>query len=273
VSPARSRASLARAVPTIAALAITLGFGSSFGCRGKGGTTEPESHHYDDKEAALAAFEEPERDAWAQPAKIVELLEVRPTMDIADIGAGSGYFTRRLATAASEGTTYAVDVDADFKSYIEKHREQWGTPNIVTRLAVYEHPLLPVDSVDLVFISNTYSFLQDRESYFTAVYKALHKGGRLAVIDWRPDAECPRALGCPKASQRVAKAVARKELERVGFTVLAEYDFLDYQYFMILGRAADLESSEAPPAEGGDPGPGESSAPAAQPPIEAESQP
>ncbi|WP_181233785.1 class I SAM-dependent methyltransferase [Enhygromyxa salina] len=234
----RARATLARSGLAFMLLGVSVAIGVS-GCNRDVETDKPGDHHYDDKLAALASFEEPERDAWAMPAQVVDALGISPRMDIADIGAGSGYFTRRLATAAPDGTTYAVDVDADFKGYIEAHREQWSTPNIVTRLAVYEHPLLPRDSVDLVFISNTYSFLQDREAYFTAVYKALRSGGRLAVIDWRDDAECPRHVGCPKPSQRVANAIASAELESVGFEVLERHDFLAYQYFMILGRAVD----------------------------------
>lgn len=229
---------LAAARPSLACVATLIAVLQVGGCKPEGRTT-PTGEHYDDKAAALASFEEPDRDKWAMPARVIEVLGIEPGMDIADIGAGSGYFTRRLATAAPGGTTYAVDVDADFKSYIEDHRAQWQTPNIVTRLAVYEHPLLPVGSVDLVFISNTYSFLQDRHGYFTAVLKALRPGGRLAVIDWRVDAECPRALGCPKPNQRVAKSVAIEELAQVGFTVLEDHDFLAYQYFMILGRKQD----------------------------------
>ncbi len=221
-------------------------------CKPEGRTTAAGDQHYDNKEAALASFEEPDRDSWAMPAEIVEALAIEPSMDIADVGAGSGYFTRRLATAAPHGTTYAVDVDADFKSYIEEHRAQWHTPNIVTRLAVYEHPLLPVASVDLVFISNTYSFLQDRKGYFTAVHKALRPGGRLAVIDWRVDAECPRQLDCPKVVERVAEAIAVEELAGVGFTVLERHDFLPYQYFMILGRTGDARPGEPTAAPTGD---------------------
>jgi predicted methyltransferase len=228
----------------VAPLLVMLVGGS---CKPEGRVSEPGEQHYDDKAAALASFEEPDRDKWAMPVKVVESLKIQPGMDVADIGAGSGYFTRRLATAAPNGTTYAVDVDADFKSYIESHRDQWHTPNIVTRLAVYEHPLLPVGSVDLVFISNTYSFLQDREGYFTAVHKALRPGGRLAVIDWRVAAECPRSLGCPKPNDRVDKSVAIEELARVGFTVLDDHDFLQYQYFMILGRTGDMRPSEPTP--------------------------
>jgi predicted methyltransferase len=244
----------ARAVFASIGLCVSLATVSS--CKRGGTTDKPAEHHYDDKEAALAHFEEPERDAWAMPGKVIEMLEITPAMDIADIGAGSGYFTRRLATAASNGTTWAVDVDADFKGHIESHRAEWGTPNIETRLAVYEHPLLPRDTVDLVFISNTYSFLQDRAAYFTAVYKALRRGGRLAVIDWRHDVECPRQLGCPKVGDRIPADTAITELEQVGFVVLARHDFLPYQYFLILGRAADRASEPEPtPAEPAEPAP------------------
>lgn len=217
-------------------------------------------HHYDDKEAALAHFEEPARDAWAMPGQVVAKLGITPGMDVADIGAGSGYFTRRLATEASDGTTYAIDVDADFKDHIEAELERWRTPNIITRLAVYEHPLLPEASVDRVFISNTYSFLQDRVSYFTAVHKALRPRGKLAVIDWRANADCPRSTGCPRPKQRVPEAIAREELGRAGFTVVEEFDFLPYQYFLLLARTEDLAAPtepEPPPPEPSTPPPTE----------------
>jgi predicted methyltransferase len=255
VSSVHDRAVVAqlRLIPAwvVAALAS---LSASAGCQAPGQTDDPGAHHYDDKQAALARFEEPQRDAWAMPGKIVELLEITPSLDIADIGAGSGYFTRRLATAAPAGTTWAVDVDADFKGHIESHRARWGTPNIETRLAVYEHPLLPRETVDLVFISNTYSYLQDRASYFTAVYRALRPGGRLAVIDWRHDVDCPRALGCPKPNDRVPADTAQRELEGVGFELLARHDFLPYQYFMILAKDGGAPRPPAtdpdgPPAE------------------------
>lgn len=232
-----------RAVLALLGVCVSLAASS---CKRTGNQTDdPAEHHYGDKEAALARFEEPERDAWAMPGKVIEMLGITPAMDIADIGAGSGYFTRRLATAAPEGTTWAVDVDADFKDHIEGKRAEWGTPNIETRLAVYEHPLLPRDTVDLVFISNTYSFLQDRGAYFTAVYKALRRGGRLAVVDWRHDVDCPRQIGCPKPSDRIPAETAIEELEHVGFELLARHDFLPYQYFLILGRAGDRVSEPA----------------------------
>ncbi|NVB41120.1 class I SAM-dependent methyltransferase [Pseudenhygromyxa sp. WMMC2535] len=241
----RGRGRRSMTLPALLGLLSTLGLASASACKDQSESHPPQ--HYGDKEEALARFEEPERDAWAKPGQVVDALAVAKTMDVADIGAGSGYFTRRLAHAASAGTTYAVDVDADFKTHIETHRDDWGTPNIETRLAVYEHPLLPKESVDLVFISNTYSFLQERVAYFTAVHTALRPRGRLAVIDWRTEADCPRSLGCPKPKQRVPKELALRELSQAGFVVLEDHDFLEYQYFLILGRVEDQAAAEPPP--------------------------
>lgn len=248
----RIRALLARSSRLSLGLSVAVAVSAAACKRGEG--RGEAAHHYDDKEAALANFEEPERDAWAMPGKVVESLAITPNMEVADIGAGSGYFTRRLATAANGGTTYAVDIDADFKRYIETQRGSWGTPNIVTRLAVYEHPLLPRDSVELVFMSNTYSYLQDRFAYFTAIYRALRQGGRLAIIDWRDDVACPRSLGCPKPNERIPVATAITELRKVGFEVLEHHDFLKYQYFLILGRAVDRRPTPTPTGEADDPG-------------------
>ena len=250
--------SLTAAPASLGAAALALCLWLPTGCKREPVTDNPSTHHYTDKEAALASFEEPERDAWAKPAEVVEALAIDPRSDVADLGAGSGYLTRRLATAAPQGTTYAVDVDADFKGYIEAHRDRWATPNIVTRLAVYEHPLLPEESVDLVFISNTYSYLSDREDYFDKVHMALRPGGRLAVIDWREQVDCPRGIDCPKPGERIAPSVAREELERVGFYVLEEHEFLSYQYFMVLGRVQDQQAEEQAP----EPAPAPSETPA-----------
>jgi predicted methyltransferase len=194
------------------------------GCRSDEGTALPQ--HYADKEAALARFDDPARDAWAMPDRVVEALAIdRPDAKIADIGAGSGYFSRRLAKKVPRGTVYAVDVDTDFKAYIERHRAEWGTPNLEPRLALYENPLLPANAVDLVFVSNTYAFIRDRATYFRAVHAALVPGGRLAVIDFRKDAGCEGVEGCPAPAQRIDRDTALAELRAVGFTLQAEHDF------------------------------------------------
>lgn len=193
--------------------------------------------HYTDKNAAIARFDDPERDAWAMPDRVVAALPIDdPTATLADIGAGSGYFSRRLATRVPDGRVYAVDVDGDFKRHIEDNRQAWGTPNVVPRLAVYENPLLPAGEVDLVFLSNTYAFIRDRVTYFQAVYTALRANGVVAVIEFRESADCTAAHGCPHPDQRVSRDTAVRELEQAGFRLEREETFLPLQYFLILRR-------------------------------------
>jgi ubiquinone/menaquinone biosynthesis C-methylase UbiE len=193
--------------------------------------------HYDDKQAALASFDDPERDAWAKPDEVVGTLVMEnPRATVADIGAGSGYFTRRLAKRVPSGKVYAVDIDRDFASYIEDHRDEWGTPNIEPRLAMYENPLLPEGEIDLVFVSNTYAYIQDRVTYFQAVHKALVEAGSLVIIDFRLDAQCDGIEICPAAGQRVAKAEALAELSQAGFSLETEHAFLPHQYFLVLRK-------------------------------------
>lgn len=206
------------------------------GCEPKNGDTAL-PQHYADKEAALKRFDDPERDAWAMPDRVVDALPIEaPDLTVADIGAGSGYFSRRIAKKVPDGKVYAVDVDTDFKRHIEAHRDEWGTPNIEPRLAVYENPLLPVGEIDLVFVSNTYAYIRDRVAYFKAVHGALKDRGRLAVIDFRQDASCEAASTCPDPAQRVGKEAALRELAEAGFTLETEHDFLPHQYFLVLKK-------------------------------------
>ena len=193
--------------------------------------------HYSDKDAALAAFDDPERAAWAKPEEVIEALGITaPDQTVADIGAGSGYFSRRLAKKVPEGKVYAVDVDKDFGKFIKEHRDEWGTPNVEPRLALYENPLLPAGEVDYVFVSNTYAFIRDRVTYFSAVAGSLREDGRLAVIDFRADASCEGVDTCPKPSQRVSRDAAIAELGKAGFSLVEEHDFLPHQYFLILRK-------------------------------------
>lgn len=218
------------------------------GCRPGGGSGDsakaPESGEEGgakatDHAAEVAALEAPERAAWAMPDEVVAALPIAsPDEHIADIGAGSGYFTRRIAARVPDGLVYAVDVDSTYKRFIEEHREGWGTPNIEPRLALYENPLLPVDSLDGVFLSNTYRFIEGRETYFQGVHDSLHAGGWLVIVSWRADAHCEGAAAkaCPPVEDRVELEVIRKELAAAGFELESEAEFLPVQNFLVFRR-------------------------------------
>ena len=185
----------------------------------------------------IAVFEQEQRDSWQLPDRVVRSLPLeKKDAVVADIGAGSGYFTRRLAAEVPAGKVYAVDVDREFEQYVLQNREAWGTPNIEPRLAHYEDPMLPYDQLDLVFTANTYSFIRDRVSYFEKVRKSLKPGGHLAVIDFQPDADVPEGVAV-EAKHRVSQETATAELQQAGFRLARAETFLPYQWFLILEAA------------------------------------
>ena len=192
---------------------------------------------YDDPKKALAAMDDAKRDTWLMPERVVRSLGIENKGGvIADIGAGSGYFSRRLAGEVPGGTVYAVDVDDEFRGYIEHNRESWGTPNIEPHLAFYDDPALPEHGIDLVFVSNTYPYLRSRVSYFKKVRSALKPGGRLAVINFKPDADVPDNTA-PAPQFRTPRETVITELQAAGFVLEREETYLPYQYFLLFKLA------------------------------------
>jgi predicted methyltransferase len=190
--------------------------------------------HYDDPKAMISVFEDESRDAWQLPERVIRSLQIEAKNAIvADIGAGSGYFTRRLALQVPEGRVYAVDVDREFEGYLLDNRETWGTPNIEPHLALYDDPMLPAGTIDLVFTANTYAFIRDRVRYFERVRRALKPGGRLAIIDFRPDATPPGDIA-PRPEHRIDRDRAVAELQQAGFRVSREETYLPHQWYLLL---------------------------------------
>ncbi len=216
-------------LPRIAAPLLLVAFAT--GCPGK---NSGPPQHYDDPRAMIEVFEDPERDGWQQPDRVVDALPApSKAAIIADIGAGSGYFTRRLALLVPEGRVYAVDVDGEFEDYLLEKREEWGTPNIEPHLAHYDDPMLPQGGLDLVFSANTYAYIRSRVPYFTRVRSALKADGRLVLLDFRPDAKPPEGIA-PAPQHRLSAEVAKRELAEAGFVVEAEETFLPHQWFLVL---------------------------------------
>ncbi len=184
----------------------------------------------------IQVFEAEDRDGWQQPERVVRSLPIEgKDAVLADIGAGSGYFTRRLATEVPGGKVYAVDVDATFEQHLEENREAWGLPNIEPHLAHYEDPMLPGDALNLVFSANTYSFIRNRTAYFKKIHRSLKAGGHLAIVDFRPDATPPGNVA-PESRHRVPRDTIVSEVEAAGFKLEREETFLAHQYFLLFER-------------------------------------
>lgn len=178
-------------------------------------------------------FESPGRAAWQKPDEIVAKLELKPGLVVGDIGAGSGYFTRRFARAVSPGgIVYAVDIDERMLRFLHAAIEKEDLHSIVPVLAATNDPMLPPGAIDLVFICDTYHHFTNRADYLARIRRSLKPGGRLVIVDIHKK---PLPIHGPPIENRLAREVVIRETAAAGFALLQEFDFLPYQYFLVLG--------------------------------------
>ena len=200
-----------------------------------GAQTHDESSHHRrpaDIQQYLEHLDRAERDTDQQPERVIETLGLQPGLSVADIGAGSGYFTRRFVQAVTEkGKVYAVDVEPDMLQYAQASIARMPIPSAVEFiLAQPDNPQLPRQSVDLIFLCNVYHHLNDRPAYFSNIRPALKPGGRIAVIDFYHDARSGD-VGFPR-KHLVARDTVVEEMAKAGFQLAREHTFLMRQYFL-----------------------------------------
>ena len=174
-------------------------------------------------------LESPSRQEWQKPDQVVARLKLKSGQRVAEIGSGSGYFVVRLARTVGEtGKVYAVDIDPDMLNYLKWRAENEKLGNIELVEATLDDPKLTSASVDMVFICNTVHHIENRDRYYPYITRALREGGRLVVIDFYN-----RPLPVPSPRVKIARSNMIKEIERAGFHLVEEYDFLPHQYFLV----------------------------------------
>jgi ubiquinone/menaquinone biosynthesis C-methylase UbiE len=181
----------------------------------------------------VATFERPERVARMKPDEVIQALHLKNGDSVADVGAGSGVMTRRFASAvAPNGKVYAVDIDAEILEYAKQEAQKQKLTNIVYIHSQPDDPMLPKNSVDLAFFSDTTHHIEHRIDLYHKLSPAIRKGGRIAIIDASPDAP-----GHPhKAEELVPKAQAIQEVEQSGFKLVNDYNFLPRDYFLVFEK-------------------------------------
>jgi ubiquinone/menaquinone biosynthesis C-methylase UbiE len=186
----------------------------------------------------LENLDRPERDQYQKPSQVVDALGLKTGMAVADLGAGSGYFTRRFAEAVTEtGKVYAIDIETDMLAYVKNSLEHMHIPYTAEFiLARADDSKLPTDSVDLIFLCNVYHHLDNRTTYFSNVRSALKPGGRVAVIDFYHD-ERSGDVGFPR-QHLVPRETVVDEMTKAGYSLIREHTFLSRQYFLEFAFAA-----------------------------------
>jgi arsenite methyltransferase len=178
------------------------------------------------------AYEGFGRDSWQHPGKVIEALDIEPGDHVADLGAGSGYFTFLLAQAVGPGgKVYAVDVDRDMVALLSRRIQKEGHKNIEVILADPDDPHLPKSSLDLMFTCNVYHHMENRSTYFARVAQTLKPDGQVAVIDLSRESWFAWLTGHATPAE-----VIEREMTDAGYTLLNRYDFLPKQVFVSFKR-------------------------------------
>ncbi|HEX7766332.1 MAG TPA: methyltransferase domain-containing protein [Nitrospira sp.] len=205
-------------------------------CATLAGTALAEDQHQhrrpDDIKQYLEHLDSTERDRYQKPSEVIDALRLKPGMAVADLGSGSGYFTRRFVEAVTEtGMVYAVDVEPEMLAYAKEsiiHMHIAYTAEFI--LAQPDNPKLPFESVDLLFVCNTIHHLENRSKYFSDLKSSLKSGARIVIIDFYPD-ERSGDLGFPK-HHLVSRDTVIREMAAAGYQLAREHSFLPKQYFL-----------------------------------------
>jgi len=178
-------------------------------------------------EELIERFESPERDAYQQPEKVLEYLGKLKGKKVIDIGAGTGYFSVKLAEKGAN--VIAADVNDDFQKVIQERIEENEISNIELRKLPFDSPNLKAEEVDIALIVNTYHHIDNREAYFAEVKKGIKKNGSLVLIDFFKT-DVP--VG-PPVGHKISIDQVTAELKKAGFTEFeVTVDLLPYQYII-----------------------------------------
>jgi len=187
----------------------------------------------------LQKFEVESREVFDAREAVLEACRIEPGMRVADVGAGTGLYTRLFAeTVGEDGWVFAVDISPRFVGHIQERAAQEGHENITAVLCPQHSVSLPPGSIDLAFLCDTYHHFEAPAKSLASLHRALRPGGSLIVIDFhRIEGESSEwLLGHVRAGQEVF----RKEIEEAGFEFVAEQQVpgLVENYFMRFRRPA-----------------------------------
>lgn len=176
----------------------------------------------------LSIFESPGRDRRLHIEQVMDALAIAPGKNVADIGAGSGWFAMRAARrVGATGTVYAVDINPEAIQFIDRRIANDGVHNVKTILSKPEDPGLPADSIDAVLVLKTYHEVAQPIVLMRNLRPALRPNAKVGIIDRNGDG----------TNHGVGKAVVIREMEQAGYQLSAEQDTLvkdeNMDYFLI----------------------------------------
>jgi ubiquinone/menaquinone biosynthesis C-methylase UbiE len=181
---------------------------------------------------AIRWLERPERVKEEAPQDVVENMELKPTDVVADIGAGSGYFSFLMAPKVPQGKVLAVDINQQMLEYVAAKGRKDNVKNVETLLGTIEDTKLPEGEVDAVLMVDAYHEFSHPYEMMTSIAKGLRPGGRVILLEYR--GEDPSVPIKPLHKMTEKQAIA--EMKAVGLVHKKTKDFLPRQHFMIFEK-------------------------------------
>lgn len=210
---------------TVLAMTVCV-FGSASAQQPQPKKPEHMDHKFDDPARYAKSFDDPARDKWQMPSRVIEALGLKPGMKVADIGAGTGYFSMRLAKTPGV-SVFAADIEPKMVDYLKNRAASEHAANVSAVLASATSPNLP-EPVDVIVVVDTYHHLPNRPAYFRDLRKSLRPGGRIAIVDFRKEA--PEG---PPVHFRFTPQQIEDEMKAAGYQLERSHDFLPRQHFLI----------------------------------------
>ena len=177
----------------------------------------------------LSIFDSPGRDQKLQIKRVMDILGVGPGKTVADIGAGSGWFTVRAARQVTDtGMVYAVDINPDAIRYIERRAQKEKIRNVKTILSKADDPLLPAQSIDSVLLLKTYHEVEMPVALLRNLRSSLKPGAKVGIIDRNGNGE----------NHGISREVVLREAREAGYHLVGEYSFVKgdgMDYFLVFG--------------------------------------
>jgi ubiquinone/menaquinone biosynthesis C-methylase UbiE len=178
-------------------------------------------------------FDDPARDAWQKPDEVVALMKIAPGMAVGDVGAGTGYFTGRLARAVGDnGSVVAVDTEVDMVNYVRARasRESWR--GVEARVTTADDPSFAPASVDRILIVDVWHHVANRLPYAAKLAAALKPGGAVFVVDFTMDS--PEG---PSKEHRLLPEAIVPEFKSAGLIAEVANESLPYHYIVVARKA------------------------------------
>jgi predicted methyltransferase len=194
---------------------------------------QPRSHGRLFPPQDLGLLEAPDRELWQRPDRIMDTLGVADGSKVADIGAGSGWFTIQLARRVGpQGVVYAQDVQQEMLNAIQRRVQFEGLLNVRTVLGRGSDPRLPATNLDAVLMVDLYHEIEDPVEMLGHLAGAIKPQGRIGVVDFKLEGGGPG----PDADERVPPDTVTLDAERAGLQLTRAETFLPFQYFLIFAR-------------------------------------